>query len=125
VRFVKESFAIDVSEETVRRVLLQSGFSSQKTRRRTAGYKFDLEPLIGLYEKDLERLWALGIKDLPPQRVACMDSPSLGWRLLKKNVFSERSNRGCKEEELRGRESGDYSAFSEALSGGAEIPDPF
>ena len=37
VRFVKESFAVDVSEETLRRILLHSGLSSQKTRRRTAG----------------------------------------------------------------------------------------
>jgi hypothetical protein len=87
VRFVKDQFAIEVSEETVRRILVQNGFSSLKGRRRTAGYKFDLDALIDLYEKDLERLWGLGIKEMSPQHVACMDSSSLGWRLLTRKTY--------------------------------------
>jgi hypothetical protein len=51
---VEEQFAICVNKETVRRILLQNGFSSRKGRGCMAGYKFDLEALIGLYEKDLE-----------------------------------------------------------------------
>jgi transposase len=88
VSFVEEQLRAEVSKETMRRVLLQNGFSSLKGRRRTAGYKFDLDALVGLYEKDLERLWALGVKDLSPARVACMDSSSLGWRLLTKKTYS-------------------------------------
>jgi transposase len=87
VRFVKDQFAIEASEETVRRILVQNGFSSLKGRRRTAGYKFDLNALIDLYEKDLERLWGLGIKEMSPQHVACMDSSSLGWRLLTRKTY--------------------------------------
>ena len=49
VRFVEEQFAVCVSKETVRGLLLQNGFSSRKGRRRTAGYKFDLDGLIELY----------------------------------------------------------------------------
>ena len=88
VRFVEEQFAVCVSKETVRGLLLQNGFSSRKGRRRTAGYKFDLDGLIELYEKDLERFWGLGIKDVPPERLACMDSSSLGWRLLTRKTYS-------------------------------------
>jgi transposase len=87
VRFVKDQFAIEASEETLRRILVQNGFSSRKGRRRTAGYKFDLDVLIDLYEKDLERLWGLGIKEMSPQHVACMDSSSLGWRLLTRKTY--------------------------------------
>jgi transposase len=87
VRFVEEQFAIAVGEETVRRILVQNGFSSRKGRRRTAGYKFDLDGLVDLYEKDLERLWGLGIKEMSPQHVTCMDSSSLGWRLLTRKTY--------------------------------------
>jgi hypothetical protein len=87
VSFVEEQLGAEVSKETVRRVLVQSGFLSLKGRRQTVGYKFDLDALIDLYEKDLERLWALGIKDLPPARLACMDSSSLGWRLLSRKSY--------------------------------------
>ncbi len=87
VRFIEQQFAIVVGEETVRRILVQNGFASRKGRRRTAGYKFDLEGVIDLYEKDLERLWGLGIKEMSPQHVACMDSSSLGWRLLTRKTY--------------------------------------
>jgi hypothetical protein len=69
VRFVEEQFAVCMSKETVRSILLQNGFSSRKGQRRTAGYNFDLDGLIELYEKDLERFWGLGIKDVPPERL--------------------------------------------------------
>jgi transposase len=88
VRFVEEQFAICVNKETIRGLLLQNGFSSRKGRRRTAGYKFDLDGLIELYEKDLERFWGLGIKEMAPQHLACMDSSSLGWRLLTRKTYS-------------------------------------
>jgi transposase len=85
--FIKDTFGLEVAQGTVHKYLMQTGFSSRKGRRRTAGYKFDLDALAGLYEKDLERLWALGIKDLPPARLACMDSSSLGWRLLTRKTY--------------------------------------
>jgi transposase len=86
--FIKDTFGFEVAQGTVHKYLMQNGFSSHKGRRRTAGYKFDLDALIGLYEKDLERLWALGIKDMQPQDLACMDSSSLGWRLLTRKTYS-------------------------------------
>jgi transposase len=86
--FIEDTFGLEVAQGTVHKYLMQNGFSSHKVRRRTAGYKFDLEALIDLYEKDLERLWALGIKDMRPQDVACMDSSSLGWRLLTRKTYS-------------------------------------
>jgi hypothetical protein len=88
ISFVEEQLGAEVSKETVRRILVQNGLWSLKGRRRTAGYKFDLDALARLYEKDLERLWALGIKDLSAARVACMDSSSLGWRLLGRKTYS-------------------------------------
>ncbi len=86
-RFIEDTFGFAVAQGTVHKYLKQSGFSSRKGRRRTAGYKFDLEALIDLYEKDLERLWGLGIKKMSPQHVACMDSSSLGWRLLTRKTY--------------------------------------
>ena len=86
--FIEDTFGFEVAQGTVHKYLMQNGFSSHKGRRRTAGYKFDLEALIDLYEKDLERLWALGIKDMRPQDLACMDSSSLGWRLLTRKTYS-------------------------------------
>ncbi len=80
--------AFAVAQGTIHKYLMQSGFASHKGRRRTGGYKFDLDALIHLYEKDLQRLWGLGIKDMLPQHVACMDSSSLGWRLLTRKTYS-------------------------------------
>jgi transposase len=87
-RFIEDTFGFAVAQGTVHKYLMESGFSSRKGRRRTGGYKFDLDALIGLYEKDLERFWGLGIKDMLPQHVACMDSSSLGWRLLTRKTYS-------------------------------------
>jgi transposase len=87
-RFIEDTFGFAVAQGTVHKYLMQSGFSSHTGRRRTAGYKFDLDALIDLYEKDLERLWGLGIKEMSPEYVACMDSSSLGWRLLRRKTYS-------------------------------------
>jgi transposase len=86
--FIEDPFGFEVAQGTFHKYLMQNGFASHKGRRRTAGYKFDLEALLDLYEKDLERLWALGIKDMRPQDLACMDSSSLGWRLLTRKTYS-------------------------------------
>ena len=67
-RFIEEQFGVEVGEETVRRYLKQNGFSSRRGRRRTAGYKLDLEVLIDLYIEDVQRFWGLGIKDMSPQQ---------------------------------------------------------
>jgi transposase len=87
-RFIEDTFDTQIGQGTVHKYLMESGFSSRKGRRRTAGYKFDLDALIELYEKDLERLWGLGIKEMAPQHLACMDSSSLGWRLLARKTYS-------------------------------------
>ncbi len=89
-RFIEQQFGLEVGEETVRRYLKQNGFSSRKGRRRTAGYKLDVEGLIDLYIEDVQRFWGLGVKDISSQYLACIDSSSLGWH--EKNVFSERWN---------------------------------
>jgi transposase len=86
-RFIEDNFGMKIAQGTVHKYLMESGFSSRKGRRRTAGYKFDLDALIDLYEKDLERLWGLGIKEMSPQHVTCMDSSSLGWRLLTRKTY--------------------------------------
>jgi transposase len=92
-RFIEDTFGFAVAQGTIHKYLMQSGFASHKGRRRTAGYKFDLDALIRLYEKDLERFWGLGIKDMLPHHVACMDSSSLGWRLLTRETYSPKGIR--------------------------------
>ena len=67
---------------------MQNGFSSHEGRRRTAGYKLDLEVLIDLYIEDVQHFWRMGIKDMSPQYVACIDSSPLGWRLLTRKKYS-------------------------------------
>ncbi len=79
---------MQIGQGTIHKYLMESGFLSRKGRRRMAGYKFDLDALIGLYEKDIQRLWGLGIKEMAPQHLACMDSSSLGWRLLARKTYS-------------------------------------
>jgi hypothetical protein len=91
LRFIEDQFSIELGEETMRRCLLQIGFSSRKGRRRTAGYKFDLEILIDLYIADVERFWGLGIKEMPSRQVVCIDSSSLGWRLLTRKTYFPKS----------------------------------
>jgi hypothetical protein len=46
-----------------------------------------LEILIDLYIADVERFWSLGIKEMPSRQVACIDSSSLGWRLLTRKTY--------------------------------------
>jgi hypothetical protein len=86
-RFIEHQFGVEAGEETVRRYLVQNGFSSRKGRRRTAGYKLDLEVLIDLSVEDVQRFWELGIKDMSPQYVACIDSSAIGWRLLTRKTY--------------------------------------
>ena len=86
-RFIEQQFGIEAGEETVRRYLVQNGFSSHKGRRRTAGYRLDLEVLIDLYMEDVQRFWELGLKDMSPQHIACIDSSAIGWRLLTRKTY--------------------------------------
>jgi hypothetical protein len=86
--FLKQQWGLEPNEATIARCLAANGFSSLKMRRRTAGYKFDLEKLIDLYVADIERFWMLGVKELSPTAIACMDSSSLGWRMLTKRTYS-------------------------------------
>ena len=86
-RFIEQQFGVEVAEPTILRCLKQNGFSSRKGRRRTAGYKLDLEVLIDLYMEDVQRFWELGIKDMSPQYVACIDSSAIGWRLLTRKTY--------------------------------------
>jgi transposase len=86
-RFIEQQFGIVAGEETVRRYLTQNGFSSREGRRRTAGYKLNLGVLIDLYMEDVQRFWGLGIKDMSPQYVACIDSSVIGWRLLTRKTY--------------------------------------
>jgi hypothetical protein len=87
--FIEDTYGFEVAQGTVHKYLMQNGFASRKTQRRTAGYKFDfdLDALIDLYEKDLERLWALGIKDVRPEHLACMDSSSTDWCMLVRKTY--------------------------------------
>jgi transposase len=87
LRFIKDQFGIDLGQSTVQEYLTQNGFSSRIGRRRTAGYKFDLEILIDLYIADVERFWSLGIKEIPARQVVCIDSSSLGWQLLTRKTY--------------------------------------
>jgi hypothetical protein len=87
MRFIEDQFGIDVGRSTVQEYLTQNRFSSRKGRRRTAGYKFDLENLIDLYIADVKRFWGLGIKEMLARQVACIDSSSLGWRLLTRKTY--------------------------------------
>jgi hypothetical protein len=67
---------------------VEAAIASLKGRRRTAGYKFDLESLINLYIIDVERFWNLGIKDMRADAVCCFDSCSIGWRLLTRRTYA-------------------------------------
>ena len=73
---------------TVHKYLMASGFSSHVGRRRTAGYKLNFDSLVELYVADVRRFWELGIKHMPPGRVACIDSSSIGWQLLTRKTYS-------------------------------------
>ena len=46
-----------------------------------------MEVLIDLYIADVERFWSLGIKKMPARQVVCIDSLSLGWRLLTRKTY--------------------------------------
>ncbi len=86
-RFIEQQFGVEVAEPTILRCLTQNGFSSRRGRCRTAGYKLDLEILVDLYIEDVQRFWGLGIKDMSPQYLACIDSSPLGWRLLTRKTY--------------------------------------
>jgi hypothetical protein len=65
----------------VDRYFMEAALASLKGRCRTAGYKFDLESLM-------ERFWNLGIKDMRADAVCCVDSSSIGWRLLTRRTYT-------------------------------------
>jgi hypothetical protein len=88
VGFIEDHLGHELSTGTVHKYLIASGFSSHVGRRRTAGYKLNFDSLVDLYMADVRRFWELGIKHLPPERVACIDSSSIGWRLLTRKTYS-------------------------------------
>jgi transposase len=88
VGFIKGHLGHELSTGTVHKYLMASGFSSHVGRRRSAGYKLNFNSLVDLYVADVRRFWDLGIKHMPPQHVACIDSSSNGWRLLTRRPYS-------------------------------------
>ena len=90
VTFIQESFLVVVAPESVRRWLVGAGFTSQKARRRTEGYKISLEGLIDVYCEDVQKFWDLGVREMRGDAVCCMDMSQLGWRLLSRKTFSLR-----------------------------------
>ncbi len=87
-QFVLKTWGRKLGEGTVHRYFVEAAIASLKGRRRTAGYKFDLESLINLYIIDVERFWNLGIKDMRADAVCCIDSCSIGWRLLTRRTYA-------------------------------------
>ena len=79
--FLRETFGLDLAQTTIRNYLLQNGFTSHRMRHRTAGFYLDLDQQASLYAADVSRFWGLGLKDMDPSCVVCIDSSSLGWRL--------------------------------------------
>jgi transposase len=93
VSFIEDHLGHELSTGTVHKYLMASGFSSHVGRRRTAGYRLNFEILVDLYMADVRRFWEFGIKHMPPGRVACIDSSSIGWRLLTRKTYSPKGGK--------------------------------
>lgn len=87
-RFVHHQFRVPMAASTLSSYLHGAGLSSRLMRHRTAGFRLDMEAMLELYARDLERLWQAGVTEERPSQVCMMDSSVLGWRLLQRRTFS-------------------------------------
>jgi transposase len=88
VEFVQTHFNVQLVDQTMANYLHEAGFTSQLGRRRTAGYKLDLDQMADLYKADVLRLWKLGIKTIPRNELPMMDSTSVGWCLFCQRTYA-------------------------------------
>jgi transposase len=72
-RFCEEELKVDVSRPTLTRHMHESGFSSQRVRKKATGWKVSYADMVTVYAKFVRRMHTKVLRGIPACKIASLD----------------------------------------------------